>query len=199
MVTDQDCDVKNFRELFHNILLRADFSRDLFVLSNISQDTLDYTGPKVNEGSKAILLGLGEIKNQLPQNFEGHLNDDRLRRSIPFCPGALAISAIAYEKNKNLAAEVAQNPAIKDWSIVFLFDDAIQATQSSEDFIWHAFTRFEPAADIQAKAFDTVRYHVSLTTPSRHRLPVKTMVPQNPYPFSPICHERSTDIKCSRL
>ena len=33
---------------------------DLFVFANLSMDTLDYTGPQVNEGSKGVWLGLGE-------------------------------------------------------------------------------------------------------------------------------------------
>jgi len=42
-----------------HILERADFATDLFVFSNVSQDTLDYSTRKINEGSKAILMGLG--------------------------------------------------------------------------------------------------------------------------------------------
>ena len=64
IVTDQDCNLKDFRSFFELVLERADFKTDLFILSNISQDTLDYTGPEVNKGSKAILLGLGKEKKK---------------------------------------------------------------------------------------------------------------------------------------
>ena len=32
-------------------------------------DTLDYTGPTVNEGSKGVLLGLGDPVRELPREF----------------------------------------------------------------------------------------------------------------------------------
>jgi len=44
---------------------------DLFIISNVSMDTLDYTSGKVNEGSKAIMLGVGEAKRELPREFRG--------------------------------------------------------------------------------------------------------------------------------
>jgi 3-polyprenyl-4-hydroxybenzoate decarboxylase len=49
-----------------------DWERDLFVFANVSQDTLDYTGPSVNKGSKAMMLGLGQEKcRELPREFPG--------------------------------------------------------------------------------------------------------------------------------
>jgi 3-polyprenyl-4-hydroxybenzoate decarboxylase len=46
--------------LLEHVLERFRPETDLFVFSNVSMDTLDYTSGKVNEGSKAIMLGLGE-------------------------------------------------------------------------------------------------------------------------------------------
>ena len=66
LVTDARLPLKNFRPLLTHILERADFATDLFVFSNVSQDTLDYSTPKVNEGSKAILMGLGDKRFHLP-------------------------------------------------------------------------------------------------------------------------------------
>ena len=42
---------------------------DLYVFSNLSMDTLDYTGPAVNEGSKGVWLGLGDPVRELPRQF----------------------------------------------------------------------------------------------------------------------------------
>ena len=49
----------------------ADFRTDLFVLSNLSMDSLDYAGPRINEGSKGVLLGLGAPRRKLPETFVG--------------------------------------------------------------------------------------------------------------------------------
>lgn len=164
MVTDRDSDVKNFKTFFPLLLERIDFATDLFVLSNISQDTLDYTGPKVNEGSKAVFLGVGEAKRMLPKNFDGSLGAPFGVANV-FCPGALAVTGPTYQANDGLADKLAKNPALKEWPMVFLFDDASAAVKTPEDFIWHAFTRFEPAADIHARACEPSRFHFRLTPP----------------------------------
>jgi 4-hydroxybenzoate decarboxylase subunit C len=165
MVTDQDCDAKDFKTLFTIILERIDFARDLFVLSNISQDTLDYTGPKVNEGSKAIFLGLGDKIRDLPREFSRSLTQNCFKKASVFCPGALAVTGPSYQKGDGIPELLTQDKAIQEWPMVFLLDDATEATKSSEDFIWHVFTRFEPAADVYAKNLFTKRFHTGLTPP----------------------------------
>ncbi|MGW8161048.1 MAG: UbiD family decarboxylase, partial [Desulfobulbales bacterium] len=58
IVTDGDLDISDFRLLWVHVLERIQWNEDLFVFANVSQDTLDYTGPSVNKGSKAMLMGL---------------------------------------------------------------------------------------------------------------------------------------------
>lgn len=167
MVTDQNCDVKNFRAFFQIILERIDFARDLFILSNISQDTLDYTGPKVNEGSKAIFLGLGEKKRDLPREFQGSFRNNIFKDAFVFCPGALVVTGTNWmpAPMPNICELLTQEECVQNWPIVFLLDDAKEAVKSPEDFIWHVFTRFEPAADVYAKSTHVNRFHIGLTPP----------------------------------
>ena len=165
LVSDHEHDVKDFYEHFTSVLERCDFAKDVFVFSNISQDTLDYTGPTVNEGSKMIWLGLGEPKRKLPGLFVGELNDSRFGDVRMACPGVLAVSGAAFKAGDDLAQALAGNPAVADWPVVFVFDDAVMATQNPESFIWHAFTRCEPAADLVAAQIQQVRYHAAFTLP----------------------------------
>ena len=60
ILTDTPQDLKDFPKLLEHVLERFRPEQDLFILSNVSMDTLDYTSGKVNEGSKAIMLGLGD-------------------------------------------------------------------------------------------------------------------------------------------
>lgn len=164
MVTDQDCDIKNFKSLFVTILERTDFKTDLFVLSNTSQDTLDYTGPKVNEGSKTILLGIGEKKNQLKEDWQGSFRHSGIGVSRLYCPGVLCVKGVPYVQKKELAEEIIDEPEIQDFSMVFILDDPDEACKSDTDFIWHVFTRFEPAADIYGKS-EVKRFHIGINGP----------------------------------
>ena len=69
LVTDRDVDLKDFRATLEHVLARTDPQTDLYVFSNLSMDTLDYTGPVVNEGSKGVWLGLGDPVRELPREF----------------------------------------------------------------------------------------------------------------------------------
>ena len=164
LVTDQDCEPKDFKKLLEIVLERADFKKDLFVISNSSQDTLDYTGPRVNEGSKAILIGTGEQKRKLAKQCKGDLHNSSFRNVEVFCPGALCVTGDPYSMKPDLAEELVKEPSIQDFSVVFLLDDAKVACKSPQDFIWHVFTRFEPAGDIYGE-HEVRRFHISFTGP----------------------------------
>ena len=54
LVTDQPVDLRNFRETLVHLLERTHPETDLYVFSNLSMDSLDYTGPEVIKGSKGV-------------------------------------------------------------------------------------------------------------------------------------------------
>ena len=69
LVTDQAVDLKDFPATLEHILARTIPETDLYVFSNLSMDTLDYSGPEVNKGSKGVWLGLGDPIRDLPRAF----------------------------------------------------------------------------------------------------------------------------------
>jgi len=77
LVTDRFVDVRDFRATLEHILARTRLETDLYVFSNLSMDTLDYTGPTVNEGSKGVWMGLGDPIRELPRQFRrGQIADE---------------------------------------------------------------------------------------------------------------------------
>jgi UbiD family decarboxylase len=166
ILTDGNLDVGDFQRLWVHVLERIDWRTDLFVFANVSQDTLDYTGPEVNKGSKAMLLGLGkEIKRVLPESFRGELPAG-IREPICFLPGTLVVQGLGFREEPDLPGRLAADPALADWPVVVLVDDAKAATASLQEFLWTFFTRFEPAADIHGAAAPLVRrFHAGLEPP----------------------------------
>ncbi len=164
LVTDRYVDVKNFRATFEHILARTHVETDLYVFSNLSMDTLDYTGPTVNEGSKGVWLGLGDPVRELPRQFYGTapsgVSDVRV-----YCGGCLVVTAPAYATEPGAAERIATSGAFDGWPLVVLSDDAARATRSDMNFLWTTFTRFEPAADIHAADRRIVRNHIAYTGP----------------------------------
>ncbi|RUM41412.1 MAG: 4-hydroxybenzoate decarboxylase [Desulfocapsa sp.] len=165
ILTDGDIDITNFPKLWTHVLERIHWERDLFVFANVSQDTLDYTGPSVNKGSKAMMMGLGKEKvRELPGSFSGDL-PPHCKKIQAYLPGTLIIETEDYELRPELAAEIAQNKALKEWPCVLLVNSLEGATCSTQEFLWTFFTRFEPAADIHGAATSIKRFHVGLTPP----------------------------------
>ncbi len=165
IITDGDVDVTDFRKLWVHVLERVNWQSDLFVFANVSQDTLDYTGPSVNKGSKAMLMGLGkDIRRILPRHFQGELPSG-CRKPVAYLPGTLVVEGDSFETDKELPDRLADCEDLSDWQVVLLVDDSSAATGSLQEFLWTFFTRFEPAGDIHAKQTITRRFHVGLEPP----------------------------------
>jgi len=156
LVTDRPGDLRDFRTTLETVLARFRPESDLHVFADLSMDTLDYTGPAVNEGSKGVMLGLGDPVRELPRVFAGALPAGA-RRALPYCGGCLAVDGPSYPDEPGFAERVLD--AFPGWPLVVLVDDAAQATRSDARFLWTVFTRFEPAADIHAR-HRVLRNHV---------------------------------------
>ncbi|HEY5616396.1 MAG TPA: UbiD family decarboxylase [Vicinamibacterales bacterium] len=165
LVTDRYVDVHDFRATLEHILARTNTETDLYVFSNLSMDTLDYTGPAVNEGSKGVWLGLGDPVRELPREFNPAAVPPGVTDVRVFCGGCLAVGAPAYSAEPDAAARVASAAAFGDWPLVVLTDNAARACASAMNFLWTTFTRFEPAADIHAAERRIVRNHIAYRGP----------------------------------
>ena len=154
----------DFPAVLTHVLERADFRTDLFLMPNLSMDSLDYAGPQVNEGSKGVLLGLGDKRRDLPTEFSGtpaaEVTDVRV-----FGPGALCVQGPAHADAPDWPDRVAADPAFADWPLVVLTDDAARAAKSSINFLWTTFTRFDPASDLTAAKVELVNNHAAFTPP----------------------------------
>lgn len=164
LVIDEQIDIKNFKAVLEYILERCDFRTDLYIFSNLSMDTLDYTGPTVNEGSKGVLLGAGDPIRKLQGTYSGELPRGIKNISV-YCPGCLVVDADEYSNSPSLSDEIAQMPAFQDWPLIVLADDAKKTVKTDMAFLWTTFTRFEPGADITAKNKEIKRNHISYSGP----------------------------------
>jgi UbiD family decarboxylase len=164
-VTDQRVDLKDFPATLTHILERTHPETDLYVFSNLAMDTLDYTGPQVNEGSKGVWLGLGDPVRELPRTFTVPEIPQGLTDVHVFGPGCLIVGGPTYQDDPAAAARFATHPAFAGWPLVVLTDEPRRAAASPINFLWTTFTRFEPAADLHAAATTLRRHHVSYQAP----------------------------------
>ncbi|MBI2829227.1 MAG: UbiD family decarboxylase [Acidobacteria bacterium] len=165
LVTDRYVDVRNFTQTLEHILARTNTETDLYVFSNLSMDTLDYTGPAVNEGSKGVWLGLGDPVRDLPRQFNAAVLPSGVSDARVFCGGCLVVGAPAYAVESGAAARLAAEAVFRDWPLVVVTDQPARAAASAMNFLWTTFTRFEPAADIHAAERRIVRNHIAYRGP----------------------------------
>ncbi len=165
MLTDASIPLQRFSLVLTHILERADFRSDLFIFSNVSQDTLDYTSGRLNEGSKGILMGLGEKRFSLREKLSADLNNPLFRSQKLFVPGVLVVEGPAWQPNDNAATMLLDEEAVRDFRLVCLVDDTVECVRNEESFLWTVFTRFEPAADIFARERHLERFHVGMSAP----------------------------------
>lgn len=165
LVTDQPVNLQDFRATLEHVLARTHPETDLYVFSNLSMDTLDYSGPEVNKGSKGIWLGLGPPVRDLPRSFSASELPVGVRDVRAFCGGCLVVEAPAYQQEPDVAPRIAAHPAFTGWTLLVVTDDAQRATRSAMNFLWTTFTRFEPSADIAAADRRVIRNHVSYVAP----------------------------------
>lgn len=165
MLTDRPVELERFTELLTVVLERFDPLRDLFVFDHTSHDTLDYTGRRLNHGSKAVMMGVGDPVRELPHAYAGGelsgIADIRM-----FSPGCLVVRGDTFERAPELAERLAETLSAQadwQWPLVVLADDADIAA-SERQFLWTVFTRFNPAHDMYAKTIAS-RHHIGYGLP----------------------------------
>lgn len=165
MLTNRPLDLSDFNETLEAVLERFNPATDLFIFNKTSHDTLDYTGQKLNHGSKAVLMGIGEPIRELPRSYdEGDIPG--ISQAVAYCGGCLVVSGASYEKEPELAQRVMEfmHARSTKWPMVIVVDDAESTSATQTSFLWTVFTRFNPATDIFA-ASEIEHHHLSYKLP----------------------------------
>jgi UbiD family decarboxylase len=163
LLTDTPQDLRDFKSLFEHTLARVEWDRDLFIFGQTAFDTLDYASGKINHGSKAILMGLGDAKRELPREFQGSLPNGVDRAEV-FCGGCVVIQGSSFTDEPDLGDRVSKSGAFDGWQVVVILDDADLA-KSTDKFLWATWTRFDPAMHIHAKETLLENNHIKYSGP----------------------------------
>jgi 4-hydroxy-3-polyprenylbenzoate decarboxylase len=94
---DPQLDIYNIERFFAHLLARVDWQRDLHFQTATTIDTLDYSGGRLNEGSKVVIAAAGPVRRELPTEISGDLRlPDGFRNPRICLPGVLAIEGPKY-------------------------------------------------------------------------------------------------------
>jgi 4-hydroxy-3-polyprenylbenzoate decarboxylase len=141
------------KKFIRYLLERIDFERDLHFITNTTIDTLDYSGTKLNIGSKVIFAATYPKKRTLSKNLKIDLKRIKIPNYEFVDEGILALEIGPYSENKQsidkLIGFIENNyQAFKSIGMIVICDNAKECAKTYENFLWITFTRSNPATDI---------------------------------------------------
>jgi len=169
---DPNLDIHDIPSFFQHVLSRIDLRRDLHFQTRTTMDTLDYSGHGLNQGSKLVMAAVGkpirELPTQVPSNLTLPSGFDDARVCMP---GVLAIRGPSYAAGddgeggaiRRLCAALGPGHSINVFPLVVVVDDAEFAARTQNNFLWVAFTRANPAVDIDGIGAFTLHKHWGCT------------------------------------
>ncbi len=148
-------DIRDIPAFLRHLLERVDWSCDLHFQTRTTIDTLDYSGTGLNAGSKLVIAAAGSARRELAAELPKDLRlPDGFQSPRLALPGVLVIqspsfAAGAHEPEPSVARFVQESRGIDlRWPLVVLVDDSEFAARTLNNFLWVAFTRSNPAADV---------------------------------------------------
>jgi 4-hydroxy-3-polyprenylbenzoate decarboxylase len=147
---DPELDIHDIARFLQHLLQRVDCRTDLHFQTCTTIDTLDYSGSGLNEGSKLVVAAVGPPRRELPPQLpaEFRLPDGFCEPRIVL-PGVLAVGCGAgAEQTRRFCEAFTPRDAISAFPLIVLVDDSEFTARSLNNFLWVAFTRSNPAVDV---------------------------------------------------
>lgn len=150
-------DIHNIAEFFQHMLERIDWQRDIHFQTETTVDTLDYSGHGLNQGSKVVFAAVGEKRRELATKIPDNLSlPHRFKKPVVALPGVLLIEAPPckeYRPGEDLdlqrfTNEFTNTEPINNFPLIIMVDDSEFCAAELNNWLWVAFTRSNPAADI---------------------------------------------------
>ena len=165
---DPRLDVRDVGAFLQHVLARVDWRRDLHFQTQTTIDTLDYSGPGLNRGSKLVVAAVGKPRRTLSTALPPGLHlPDGFADARVCLPGVLAVRAPACKPgSEGMAADLAAfssafsaDAPLCAFPLVVLVDDSEFCSRSLDNFLWVTFSRSNPAADVGGIEAATVHKH----------------------------------------
>ena len=153
IVVDETVDVRDFRAVGRALREHFDPAEDLHVLAPTAQDTLDFTGPDLNLGSRMILLANRRRKEPLrpappPPPKPGDLHPDVLH--VRALNEAVLMVRLADRRSIDAVREaLALHPSANAYLLHVAVSEDVDL-DLDHSALWGWFTRFDPLADLHA-------------------------------------------------
>jgi UbiD family decarboxylase len=191
-VVDHDVDVRDFRSVSRAIWNNLDFEQGFHLLVPTAQDTLDFTGPAMNTGSRLIMLATSGKGSPCRGEPPPDPPADAPHRDIAgMARLGEAVLVVQVRRSADLAAvrETLKNsPVTGRYLFHVLVSDDVRLGDERM-MLWGWFTRFDPYVDIHPASRETAGNRVMLKPPVLIDATWKQGY-RKPVEFDPQIHER---------
>jgi 4-hydroxy-3-polyprenylbenzoate decarboxylase len=158
---DPDLDIHDIPAFLRHALVRVDWANDLHFQTRTTIDTLDYSGHGLNSGSKVVIAAVGPRRRELADAMKEVRLPDGFRGPRVALPGVLVVQGPAYTSGDGGRQAFCESAWIEGdgFPLIVLVDDSDFAARSLRNLLWVAFTRSDPAADLDGIGAFTDRKH----------------------------------------
>ncbi len=146
--SDNALSTHHIEEYLQYIFERIDWTRDVHFHTNTTIDTLDYSGTGLNAGSKVVFAAYGPVIRTLCMELPSVFNElNGLKNAKLVMPGVIALEVnIAIDVLKQQLS--AHNEALNGVAQIIICDNASFVAATLNNYLWVAYTRCNPANDI---------------------------------------------------
>jgi len=146
--SDNALSTHHIQEYLQYVFERIDWKRDVHFHTNTTIDTLDYSGTGLNTGSKVVFAAYGPTIRTLCKELPSVFNElNGLKNAKLVMPGVIALEInVGIDVLKQQLS--ARNEALNGVAQLIVCDDASFVAASLNSYLWVAYTRCNPANDI---------------------------------------------------
>jgi len=157
--SDNALSTHHIEEYLQYIFERIDWTRDVHFHTNTTIDTLDYSGTGLNTGSKVVFAAYGPTIRTLCKELPSVFNElNGLKNAKLVMPGVIALEInVGIDVLKQQLST--RKDALNEVAQIIICDDADFVAATLNNYLWVAYTRCNPANDIDGVDDFTVHKH----------------------------------------
>ena len=185
ILINQDIDIKNINLVLQNIQSYLNTVSDVIIIPKTSQDTLDFTGPKINYGSKMI-LDATKKENIILQNSTIFQNENFFSDIIRSIHTSVIITRIIVntllvvqlqklntsQESLHILNQILRLSQIKYLKLIALVSEDVDINNMMS-VIWGIFTRFDCQKDIILPRIKTMPIGIDATWKNHYPNPIE--------------------------
>ena len=157
-------DLHDIEAFFGHVLERVDWRTDLHFQTQTTIDTLDYSGHGFNAGSKVVIAAAGPARRSLSVELPtGWTLPEGFGAPRVCLPGVIAVQGARdgypWTSGERFCDTMSVDHPLNSFPLIVLVDDSEFAAQNLNNWLWVAFTRSNPAADIYGVGAFTEQKH----------------------------------------